>query len=188
MTQNFDSWFADLCSNYVWYEPAKMKHKPETFKAIANAVYMQYVGAEKFPTIQDARVHVYRKVVLTPGDLPKVDWTKAAKKELDEKEKAKEEPPLTGEARAKKLAEVKAIIDSMPKKWTPPEMSEEEKEREGVLRKKHEPFVRSEVETMEVFNQHKMKVDEARRKYFLSAYPNAEEEEIQAYLNKFKAI
>lgn len=90
---NFDDWFADLCSNYVWYEPAKMKHKPETFKAIANAVYMQYVGAEKFPTIQDARVHVYRKVVLTPGDLPKVDWVKKAKEEIETKEKEKEWKP-----------------------------------------------------------------------------------------------
>jgi hypothetical protein len=56
------------------------------------------------------------------------------------------------------------------------------------LRKKHEPFVRSEVETMEVFNQHKMKVDEARRKYFKSAYPDASEEEIKAYIKKFDKI
>jgi hypothetical protein len=187
MVNNFDDWFKDLCSNYVWYEPAKMKHKPETFRAIANTVYMQYVGAEKFPTIQDARVHVYRKVVLTPGDLPKVDWTKVAKKELEEKEAAKKPEwiPVSEEERDKRLAEYKAMVDALPKRWSPPEMSEEEKEREGVLRKKHEPYVRSEVETMKSVNEHRLKIREARRKYFLSAYPDAEEIEIEAYINKF---
>lgn len=186
---NFEDWFKDLISNYVWYNPASMQHKPETFQKVANAVYMQYVAKEQFPPIQEARRHVYNKLVLVPGDKVKPKpWYQQEAEKKAAGERNIQEPPLTGEARAKKLAEVKALIDSMPKKWTPPEMTEEEKEREGVLRKKHEPFVRSEVETMEVFNQHKMKVDEARRKYFKSAYPDASEEEVNAYIKKFNAI
>ena len=190
MVNNFDVWFKELCDNYVWYNPASQHHKPETFQKAANAVYMQYVASERFPPIQEARRHVYNKLVLVPGDKVKVDWTKVAKKELDAKEAEKNEKwvPVSEEERAKRLAEYKAMVDAMPKRWSPPEMSEEEKEREGVLRKKHEPFVRSEVETMNAVNEHKAKIREARRKYFLSAYPDAGPLEIEAYINKFPEL
>jgi hypothetical protein len=189
-TLSFEEFFRELCSNYVWFQPASMQHEPKTFEETARKVYMQYVASEHFPPIQEARRHVYNKLVLVPGDRKKVDWTKIAKKELEEKEAAKKPEwiPVSEEEREKRLAEYKAMVDALPKRWSPPEMSEEEKEHQGVLRKKHEPFVRSEVETMEVFNQHKMKVDEARRKYFKSAYPDASEEEIKAYIKKFDKI
>jgi hypothetical protein len=190
---SFENFFKDLCSNYVWFQPASMQHEPKTFEDTARKVYMQYVASEHFPPIQEARRHVYNKLVLVPGDRKKVDWVKIAKKELDAKEAAKNpvEPPLTGEARAKKLAEVRAAIEALPKRWSPPEMTEEEKQREGAEpdeMRARTGFKRSEVETMEVFNQHKMKVDEARRKYFKSAYPDASEEEIKAYIKKFDKI
>jgi hypothetical protein len=187
---SFENWFKELCSNYVWFQPASMQHEPKTFEDTARKVYMQYVASEHFPPIQEARRHVYNKLVLVPGDRKKVDWSKKAKEDMEKVEAAKqpEWKPVSEEERERRLAEYKAMVDALPKRWSPPEMSEEEKEHEGVLRKKHEPFVRSEVETMEVFNQHKMKVDEARRKYFKSAYPDASEEEIKAYIKKFDKI
>jgi hypothetical protein len=184
---SFENWFKELCSNYVWFQPASMQHEPKTFEDTARKVYMQYVASEHFPPIQEARRHVYNKLVLVPGDRKKVDWSKKAKEEMEKAEAAKQPEwiPVSEEERERRLAEYKAMVDALPKRWSPPEMSEEEKEREGVLRKKHEPFVRSEVETMKSVNEHRLKIREARRKYFLSAYPDAEELEIEAYINKF---
>lgn len=127
MTSTFDDWFTDLCSNYVWFSPASMHHKPETFRACANKVYMQYVASEMFPPIQEARKHVYNKLVKEyPGDLPKVDWSKKALEKV-EAEKKQEWVPVSEEERARRLAEFKAIIDSMPMINNFPRVTESEK-------------------------------------------------------------
>ena len=114
MANNFEDWFKELCANYVWYEPAIQHHEPETFKGAANKVYMQYVASEIFPPVQEARKHVYNVLCKIPPD-KKVgkNWHVQALDKIEEKEKA-EWIPLTGEERAKKLAEFKAMIDAAP--------------------------------------------------------------------------
>ena len=128
---SFDAWYADLISNEIWSNPAMMHHKPETFKACANKVYMQYVASEVFPQMTEARKHVYNVVCKTPGDKAKVDWVAKAiqKKEEENKE---EWIPITGEERQRRLAEFKAIIDSMPMlNAFDKNISEKEKEEQG---------------------------------------------------------
>lgn len=86
---SFEDFFKELCSNYVWFQPASMHHKPETFRDVANKVYMQYVASEVFPTIQEARRHVYNKLTLLPGDKVIKPWYV-----LEAEKKAKETNPL----------------------------------------------------------------------------------------------
>ena len=136
---SFPDWFKELCSNYVWYEPAIQHHEPATFKAAANKVYMQYVASEVFPPVQEARKHVYNVLCkITPDKKIGKDWvTKALEKhEEDNKE---EWIPLTGEERQKRLAEFKAIIDSMPMVNNFPRVTEVEKAGQ-VLPPKPEPY------------------------------------------------
>lgn len=107
--KNFNDWYTELTSNYVWFSPASMHHKPETFRSVANKVYMQYVAQEIFPPIQEARKHVYNKLALIPGDNKKVDWAKQALEKMDA-EKKEEWVPVTPEKRAEYLNKVQEII------------------------------------------------------------------------------
>jgi hypothetical protein len=137
--KNFEEWFKELCSNYVWYEPAIQHHEPETFRQAANKVYMQYVASEIFPPIQEARKHVYNVLCkITPDKKIGKDWvTKALEKH--EQEKQEEWIPVTGEERQRRLAELRALIDSMPMINNFPRVTEVEKAGQ-VLPPKAEPY------------------------------------------------
>ena len=150
---SFADWFKELCANYVWYEPAIQHHEPASFKAAANKVYMQYVASEIFPPVQEARKHVYNVLCKIPPD-KKIgkDWvTKALEKhEEDNKE---EWIPLTGEERQKRLAEFKAIIDSMPMVNNFPRVTEVEKAGQ-VLPPKPAPYPVTTAEEAYVRDRH----------------------------------
>jgi hypothetical protein len=154
---SFENFFKDLCSNYVWFQPASMQHEPKTFEDTARKVYMQYVASEHFPPIQEARRHVYNKLVLVPGDRKKVDWVKIAKKELDAKEAAKNpvEPPLTGEARAKKLQEWMDALKNVSVQSSVPRLSYSDIAKEGGWEKpKETPYPTTSIEEAYVRARH----------------------------------
>lgn len=149
---NFDTWFCELISNHIWYKPASLHHKEETFRKVANAVYMQYVASEIFPPIQEARRHVYNKLALIPGDKPKVDWVGKALEKIKE-EKEKEWVPVTGEERQRRLAEYKALIDSMPMVNAFPRVTEVEKAGD-ILPPKPEPYPPTTKEELYIKQRH----------------------------------
>lgn len=163
-----------------------MHHKPETFKAVANKVYMQYVASENFPPIQEARRHVYNKLVLVPGDKVKVDWVKKAIEET-KKEEEKEWQPVSWDKRAEYLNQVQAEINKITDKRVRP-LFNGEAEANGQC---DPPKVKAKCvpsSPVEVVISHINKLTEARTKYFLERNPNATEKEIEAYLKNFPAI
>lgn len=185
---SFDEFFKDLCSNYVWFQPATMHHKPETFRSVANKVYMQYVASESFPPIQEARRHVYNKLVLIPGDRPKgKDWYKI-EEQKKEAEKAKEWVPVTGEEREQWLKKWQDQVSGCQMVTSVPRLTARQIIEEGDWRAVSTIEPRSDVEKAMVFEEHIEKVNAARRKVFTTAYPDASEEEIQAYLKKFDIL
>lgn len=105
----FESWFEKLISNHVWYGPASMSHRPETFKAICNKVYMDYLAGNCVKSIEECRRHVYNIVCKTPGDNKKIDWAAKALEKMDE-EKKEEWVPVTPEKRTEYLNKVQEII------------------------------------------------------------------------------
>jgi hypothetical protein len=78
----------------------------------------------------------------------------------------------------------KESIDKLPGKMVP-ELTQEEIQREGKVKPVIEPYVRSEVERLNYANEMKIKMRECRRKFFLDAFPDATEEEVHAYWQKF---
>lgn len=78
----FETWFKNLTSDHIWFGPASMHHRPETFKAAAHRVYMDCV-AKGFKPIQECRSHVYNIIVKTPGDNKKVDWVGKALEKVE---------------------------------------------------------------------------------------------------------
>src|SRR6186997_3088657 len=128
----FADFFKDLCSNYVWYERAIMHHKPETFKKVCDDVYTIHSADQNrpFPPIEESRRFVSNKLNKINPDKAKVDWvTKALEKH--ETEKQADWIPLTGEERAKKLAEFKAMIDAAPIINSMPPISKKQAIEEG---------------------------------------------------------
>lgn len=188
--KTFEDWYTELISDTLWYELLR-HYKDETIRKCSEKVYAQLV-AEKtvsYRPMTENRKHVYNVVCKLPGDKPKVDWVEKHLKQQEEKKEDKEWVPLTGEARTKKLAEFKAMIDAAPKAFTTPKMSAQEIANEGDwLPKKEKPFVRSEFENQLAYKEHIDKVNTARKKLFLSTFPDASEEEIEAYLLKFNSI
>jgi hypothetical protein len=137
---SFEDWLKDLISNYVWAEPAQMHYKPETFRATANKVYMQYVAAEVFPPIQEARRHVYNKLALIPGDKVKVDWVKEGLKKI-ESEKKQDWQPVSEEEREQWLKKWRESLNGLQTVSAVPRISYKEiAEQGGVLPPKDKPY------------------------------------------------
>jgi hypothetical protein len=103
------------------------------------------------------------------------------------KQKEAEKKPIQSETENDWLKVWKEAVDKLPHQHRF-DLTDEEIRKEGQARPAPIEYKPSAVAQAESVASHRQKVNEARRKYFLSAYPNAEEEEIQAYLNKFKAI
>jgi len=137
---SFADFFKELCSNYVWYERVIMNHKPETFKKVCDDVYTIHSADQNrpFPPIEESRRFVSNKLNKINPDKAKVDWVTKALQKHEEKEKA-EWIPVTGEERQKRLAELRALIDSMPMINNFPRVTEVEKAGQ-VLPPKPEPY------------------------------------------------
>lgn len=103
-----------------------------------------------------------------------------AKKETEKK-------PISPETEHNWLDVWQEAIDKLPhaKRF---DLTDEEIQKEGKARPAPIEYQPSEVAQAEMIERHKAKVNEARRKYYLSARPDASEEEIKVYLNKFDVL
>lgn len=146
----FDQWFSQLISDEIWYQPASLSHRPETFKAIANRVYMDCV-ATGFKPIGECRRHVYNILLKTPHDNKKVDWTAKA---LEKLEKSNGDwQPVPEEERTRRLKEWKTLVDSMPILNNMPRPSHKE-EAEDVLPPKPAPYPQTTAQEAYVRQRH----------------------------------
>jgi len=64
-------------------------------------------------------------------------------------------------------------------------MTEEEKQQNGQVRAKAHKFTQSPIEKLAALNEHQRILRESRRRFFLDAFPDAQEDEITAYLDSF---
>lgn len=183
--KSFDSWYTELISNEIWSAPARMHHKEETFRRVANVVYMEYVAAEVFPPIQVARVYVFNKLGKILPDKQKVNWVEKSLEKL--KEEKKEWEPVSWEKRAEYLRQVQAEIDRIDDNKIRP-LFEGEAETNGQYDLPKPKAKCAPSAPVEVIISHIDKVHAARRKYFLEKNPNATEEQIEDYLNKFPEL
>lgn len=74
-------------------------------------------------------------------------------------------------------------IDALPGRKVP-DLTDEEINREGQQR----PLKRQYTPTVDAVKEHKEKMRSARSKYFLEHFPDASEEEVEAYVNKFSDL
>lgn len=67
-------------------------------------------------------------------------------------------------------------------------LTQDQIEKEGKEKPPATDYNPSPVEQIEMINRHKAKIRESRRKYYLDAFPDATDEEVQAYIEKFDTI
>lgn len=76
---------------------------------------------------------------------------------------------------------IDAIQGIEVKKVTP--MTKEEREQNGQVRPKAHKFTQSPTEKAWALSQHQKALHESRRKFFLETFPDATDEEVEAYVN-----
>lgn len=185
--KSFTDFLTELKDDQIWFENASMYWKPETFEKCARQVWMQGVADGILKPIQECRKHVWNIIKNLPHDRQKVDWTKKALEKL-ETEKKEAWVPLTGEARQAKLKEWMEAVSKVEMVSAMPKLTVKQIIEQGDWRAVSNIAPRSEVEKHIVVESHIEKVNTARRKMFLSAFPDATEDEIQAYIDKFKTL
>jgi hypothetical protein len=92
---------------------------------------------------------------------------------------------LTGEARQKRLDEWKAVVNASPILKPQRKLTTEQMAEEGGVRPKSTQFKRSPIETIIAAKEAVKDAQNARRKFFLDAYPDADPEEVEAYVMKW---
>jgi len=187
--KNFDDWYKELTSDERWTEQASMNHKPETFKDVALKVYTNGMtdSLEFAQTpLKFHRQHVFNKLCKVLPDKVKKPWYLPK-----EEPKKDEKPPLKrgSPEYIQRLKEWQEVIDKAPMMQPVPKPSSRELIENGDWRPKpptiHEP---SEIEKLTAYRNHYEMVRSCRVKTFRDAYPDSLDDEVQAYLDKFKSI
>lgn len=186
----FEKFFCELISDEIWHEFASKNHRPETFKKVAEQVYtLGLADREAFAIIpiREHRTHLTNKLAKIQPDKVKVNWWEIEQKKKEAEEKKEEWVPLTGEERQKRLAEFKAMIDSINVNFVAPKMSHKEMAHLGGWDKpKPEDYKPTAYDKISIALESKNKIRQCRKKVFLEAFPDASEEEIRAYWEKFE--
>lgn len=189
--KSFEDFYTSLTSDEQWFALLRMYHE-ETIRRAATKVWAVLVAdkIENIRPMNENRKHVYNTVIkdCPVGDKPRGKEWFQVEQEKKEAEEKKEWVPLTGEARQAKLKEWMEAITKVEMISAVPKMTVKEMIEQGDWRAATPIVPRSEVEKHIVVESHIEKVNNARRKLFLSAFPDATEEEITEYLKKFTSI
>lgn len=184
--KDFNTWYSDIISETIWYEQVSMKYKG-TFKTACEKLYgMSVSDPDLFSRpIQAQRKHIFNMLWSMPVE--KKNWVQTH--QVEEKKEEKPFVPASEEHKAKCVKEFQEILKNAPnwdvKRFLPSERMEKELGEER-LRSTH--FHISDVEMRIQAIENAKKIQGIRRKIFLDAYPDAESEEIEAYVRKFKHL
>lgn len=195
-TLNFEPWFALLIEDERFYENASRNHRKETVESTARKVYeTESLNRDTFEVkpIVEHRRHVLQKLYKILPDKIVKPWHQIQleeKQQEEAKNKKPEEPPLVrgSEQYLKRTQEfIEAIQNAPMMKKQAPLTARERIEGEN-LRPKPEIKEPTEIEKRSAYVRHLKRVRESRSMLFLEAYPDAQPEEVQEYLNKFAHI
>lgn len=182
--ERFNKFFEALQkSNPIWFDNLKVPFGKKDFAAAAQEVWLILHSEGKITKDMDwqyARSLMQRKLTWAPDKDQVIAPPKA--------EVVIHPEALTGEAKQARLNEFLAAVQSAPILKPQRKLTTEMMTEEGGVRPKATPFVRSAVETILAAKEAVKDAQKARRKLFLEAFPDASEEEIQAYIMKFVHI
>jgi hypothetical protein len=181
---DFQTFQQNLKSDAMWWEQMQQIHKGKDFELAFKKVYGQIVSTGEVRPEADTKSHIHN--ILCGMKTDPVQWWKV---EPVQEQKDESWKPLTGQARAQRLAEFMAMVQAAPMLKPAAPISTKELLENSDWRPKppeiHEP---SELEKHEAALRHAKEAKERRTKLFLEAWPDASQEEIEAYVLKFRTI
>jgi hypothetical protein len=181
MITDFKEWFDELKDNKLWTQRMKEMFPRKNLTRIAMEVHAWLLAKE------DDRDMPSTRALFQTFANKAADGTAMVNVVVDEPVKDTWKP-VSWEERAKYLEQFQKMVDASPMMKPAFKPTSQQAEEEGGVRPKSVPFVRSEVEKIVAAKQVVKDAQNARRKFFLDAYPDAEEEEIQAYISQFTHI
>jgi len=187
--KTFEQWYTDLASDDIWFEQATLNHKTETVMATARQIWVNGLSdAENFKVIpfKEHRRHLFNKLCKITPDKVRKPWYLPK-----EEPKKDEKPPLKrgSPEYIQRLNEWQEQINKAPMMQPVAPVSKRELIENGDWRVKA-PGIRepSEIEKLTAYRNHYEMVRSCRVKTFRDAYPDSLDDEVQAYLDKFKSI
>ena len=181
MITDFNQWLEELRSNKLWYIRIKEMHPRKNLMKIAMEVHTWLLAKE------DDRDMPSTRALFQTFANKAADGTAIVNVVVDEPVKS-DWQPVSWEKRAEWLDKYQEAINAMPMlkpAWKPTSKQQEE---EGQVRPKSVQFKRSPIEMLIAAKEAVKDAQNARRKLFLEAFSDADEEEIQAYIAQFAHI
>ena len=176
---SFTDWFEELKTNELFWVRMCEMHPRKNLVRVAEETHAWLVAREDTRDMQGCRSLFMSFARNSP------DGTVILNK-IEEKEVVKEWKPVSWQERAERLKQWQTQVNESPllkPAYKPPS---ERMEEEGGVRPKATSFKRSEVETRLAAIEHAKTVRESRKRMFIEAFPDASDEEINAYVAKFK--
>lgn len=100
----FETFYAQLKEDEVWFTNATMNHKPETILEVARDLFMACSADNSLNRpVGDMRRYYWNKLKKITPDKVRKRWTPTEEKKQDD-------PPLTGEARQKRIREFLDVL------------------------------------------------------------------------------
>ena len=181
--REFKEWFEELKSNTFFWDRMHLKHgSRKNLTTIAENVFNWLVAKEMLDKpMPECRTAYMKFAESHPNDAVQIQVMK-------QEAKVEVVKPLTGEERQRRLAEWKEAVQSSPLVKPAFKPTSKQIEEEGQVRPKATQFHRSELDTRIAAIESVKHLRAARRQTFLTAFPNADEAEVNAYVMKFDEI
>ena len=181
----FNKWFTELKNNPLWWMRMQEMYSKKNLNQIANETYTFLLG-------QDARFKAcdwvdFRRCFF---NFAKNSKEEIVRPQLQQSEEKKEEPviEISEDEIKQRLQEWQDSLKNVQMVSGIPRLSAKQIIEEGDWRSVSTVRPRSDVEKAMIMEEHIEKVNAARRKVFTTAFPDAPEVEIQAYIKKFNDI
>jgi len=181
---SFENWWNEMKSNQLWFMRTQEMFGKKNLNQIASEVHLYLIAKDQFKAEDWPGWRVLFQSFARKA--PDVTTVHLQQEEISPSYKEPDKPPLTGEARARRLKEYLDAIQSAPMLKPVAKPSSREIIENGQWRPKP-PTIRepTEEEKLEVAQAYARKMRTARTKLFREKYPDGTVKQLREYLKKW---
>lgn len=184
--EDFNKWFDELKSNSLWWMRMNELYGKKNLSRVAGDVHLYLLASInrlKANDFQDFR-RLFQSFAQKAEDAP----VRPQLQQVEDNKPMVSDPVVEGEARDQWIAIWKESVEKCQMISSVPRLSAKQIIEEGDWRAVSTMEPRDEFQKRLALEEHKEKVAKARELMFRKAYPDASEEEVQAYIDKFDTI
>ena len=181
----FEKWYKELISDDIWHAQICFMYHKKNLKGVAQECYTWLLAQPNRMAAND--LQDFRRAYQSFLKNAKNEHVPIQLQQVDTEKKEVHEP-LTGEARQKWIEKYMAVIQSAPILKPQAPMSVKERMNNDWRPLPDTVKEPSEMEKRAAYISHLQSVRQCRRKMYLEAYPEADDQEIEAYCDQFRDI